>query len=381
MRKRILTLLFLVAGLSAYGLSLAQTSGKAPDYPPNRPVGVECREVALTRKPGWTLSGAFTLDGSQFRVVDALYNTILRYSSAGVSLGSVNEPLKSTLRDLLPVTGKSRGSDFIVEVSDGLMVLDKNLRLVTTKSVLATVGAQWSIGALWQWEPVGKKDIVAFTDVFRGTNRNDLSNWGTAFVRFPLDNPKALTILSLGPLTGSKDKGAFRSGYTYMASLGDTAYILSMGKQRVALYKNEAGSSRLDDLSDLLPPSLGNPSLLDWRTGQGYVDLMKGIEEQSMPVGLYGWNNSLYLLYRSPKDEGTRWELYNIDPARKNSTHSVELPIRANHVTVIPGPKTWAFIEKGPVRAYGAQDISRALFIPSELLEAPLRSSGMLCSR
>jgi hypothetical protein len=379
MRARKLALFIPLIGLSVYGASLAQTDSSSDTYQSQGQKRSECREVAFTRKPGWTLSGGFTPDGSQLLLVDALYQTILRYSDQGASLGPIDEPVKSTLENLLPVTGKIRGNELILEVSDGLMLLDKNLHPVLTKSVLSKAGGiGWSVGGLWQWEPVGRTDVVAFVDIVRG-DRKKIANWKTAFVRFPLNNPNKLEVLQSFELTGTPNKGYFRSGYSYIASLDDSAYFLSMN-EGLTLYKSDKGKA-IEDISDVLPASLSSPALPDWDSMQEYVDMMKRIEGESLPIGLYGWNNSLYLFYRFQSAQGkTRWVLYSIDPSRKNPPRRAEIKIQANHVTVIPGPQNWAFVEKGPVLGFGAQDIPRVLLLPSKLLEAPLRATrNLIC--
>lgn len=383
-RIRILALLFLpLIGLSVFGVLLAQEGGGGPDAPVRHDLRDECREVLLTRKPGWALSGAWTsADQPQLLIVDPVYATILRYSATGESIGPIGEPLKSTLENLLPVVGKSSESDLIVETSDGLMVLDKNLRPSVNRTIISKGSGQWRIDGLWQWEPVGKghKDIVAFTDIVaRDSDENDLRNWKSAFVRFPLENPNALTVLHEVSLTGD-DKTFFRSDYPFIASLGDTAYMLSTNNG-LTLYKSEKGSAELKDISELLPDSIGVPRMPPFNARQDYyAPLMEELEKQAMPAGLFGWNDALYILSREPEGRGTRWMLISLDPRRKKPTGTIELPIRANHVTVVPGNKVWAFIEKGPVKSYGVQESSRMLLITSRLLEAPLRSTGMLCS-
>jgi hypothetical protein len=377
-RRRLILALLSLIGLSVCGTSFAQTNDSTNALQSRDRVKAPCSEVALTLKPGWVHSGGFTPGGSLL-VVDSLYATIFRYSESGESLGSVGEPLKRTLQDLLPVSGKSRGDGFVVEVSDGLMPLDKRLRPAVTKRVLSSGGKEWNVGGLWQWEPVGKNDVVAFVDLVRGTDRRNLDNWRTGFVRFPLDNPGQVKVLALFDLNDTPNKGYFRSGYSYITSIGETAYMLSLNKG-VTLYKND--NDKLEDISYLLPQSLHRPTLPDWRELSEYVDMMKQIEREPSPVGLFGGRDALYLLYRSPlgQGKGAKWELYNIDPSRKRPTRRVDLPIRANHVTVIPGPKNWAFIEKGPVLDYGSQDNSRVLFIPTELLGSPQPISTVLCS-
>lgn len=386
LRSLALALVLAGVGVGTASLSLAQVDISTRREVGNRPASV-CREVVLSRKPGWTLSGGFTPDGSQLLIVDSLYSTILRYGNSGESLGPIREPVKALVADQMPVTGRPRGESFILEVTDGLMVMDSDLHPVAIKRVQSnsqewrkSKSQEWRITGLWEWQPVGKSDILAFADIGEGPNPYDPRHAKTAFVRFPLENPGQLTILQDFPVIGTPNKGYYRSTYSsYITSLGETGYYLSMN-DGLRLYRQEKGKIP-EDISSTLPPGLRAPKLPDWDHPQQFVDMMKRIERASMPVGLWGWYDSLYLLYRAPQGEGTRWTLYNIDPTRKHPQSSADLPISANHVTVVPGPKSWAIIEKGPVRAYGAQSISRVLFIPAQLLKAPLRSAGMLCGK
>jgi hypothetical protein len=155
-----------------------------------------------------------------------------------------------------------------------------------------------------------------------------------------------------------------------------------MNNNELKLYKHEKGKSQPESLSVLLPKDLGKPPVMpDWNYMKEFTDMMAKIEQAaSVPVGLFGWKDSLYLLNRTRQGKQTHWVLYRIDPSGKLSTTQTDLPINANHVTVIPGPKTWAFIEKGPVLGYGAQDASRMLLIPSGLLDAPLRPGSKICN-
>jgi hypothetical protein len=376
MQPRRLAFTVSLVGVCAYSALLAQTAFSKV----GNGTTTDCSEVTLTRKPGWTLSGSFTPDGSQLLIVDSLYNTILRYGSSGESLGPVGEPTKSMVADELPVTGKFRGEDFILEGTDGLMLFDKNFHRVTTKKFqLATNHEGWKITGLWEWQPVGKTDIVAFADIGHGSNPYLEKNAKSAFIRFPLQDPTQFEILQSDKVTGPPNKGYFRSTYTYITSLGETAYYLSMN-EGLALYRQEKGKGQ-ENISERLPKGLTSPPLRDWQRASDFLGWMADVEKESMPAGLFGWNGSLYLLYRTPQRGGTRWMLYGIDPTGKMQPSRVELPIQANHVTVIPGPQKWAFLEKGPVVAYGGQDISRALFISSDLLKTPLRASSMLCSK
>jgi hypothetical protein len=380
MRLRILALTLSVVGACVYSAPFAKA-----DIHSSRATGAngsnsaaDCREVVLTRKPGWTLSGGFTSDGSQLLVVDSLKRTVLRYGSFGEFLGLLDEPTYSQVYNQLPVTGKPRGDSFILEVTDGLMLMDKKLLPVTT-NIIKPKSTGWSITGLWEWQPVGETDIVGFADIGHAPNPYLLENANSAFVRFSLKNPSKFQAFHVSNVAEVPNKAYYRSTYSYIASLGEVAYFLSMNNG-LELYRQE-GTNEPKNISQLLPRGLTRPKLKEWLRVSEFTEMMREIEQASMPVGLFGWRDSLYLLYRTPQGEGTRWTLYNIDPTGKIATHGVDLPIRANHVTVIPGPENWAFLEKGPVLGYGAQEISRLLLIPSDLiLKAPKYASSPLCS-
>jgi hypothetical protein len=342
----------------------------------------ECRDVQLARRPGWAISGGFTADGSQLRLVDSLYWTILRYGEAGESLGPIDDPIKKTVRSILPVTGKARGQDFILEGADGLLLMDKNLRPTATKRMPSDPKG-WTVTSLWEWQPVGRNDIVGFADIGHGIDPTAEGSSETAFVRFSLQDPGELHILgSRFPISGTQNKGYFRSTYTYITSLGEAAYYLSFN-DGIKLYKQE-GVGAPEDKSVLLPRGLNKAPLPDWHSRTDLKNMMKDIEGASMPVGLFGWRDSkrdwLFLLYRTPQGSDTRWIIYRIDPTGKLPVSSADLPIRANHVTVIPGPKEWAILEKGPVVKYGVQETSRILYVPSRLLMGSMHAGSSLCN-
>jgi hypothetical protein len=63
--------------------------------------------------------------------------------------------------------------------------------------------------------------------------------------------------------------------------------------------------------------------------------------------------------------------LSTIDPASWVELTRFKLPSRASHLVVVPGAAEWAFIEKGPVRSLGVQDISSVYLVPATRFEPP----------
>jgi hypothetical protein len=282
------------------------------------------------------------------------------------------------LQNFLPLAGQPSGTDLVLEgEGNRLIVLDKNDNPKTKKSLVPFAFTKGSkeIAGLHQWIPVGD-DIVAFADL----HGPGPEAWEAALIRFPLVNPGSFKVLQNTSMAPTDDERTFyRAGAPYIAAIGNTVYILRMSRT-IGLFKNERNSSALVSLGayPTTQSPLNVPHPLD---SQKFVDMMEAIEHSTMPVGLFAWENSLYVLQRSPRSpssSGTRWTMASVSPENGEITGVAELPIHADHVTVIPGPEKWAFLEKGPVEAFGLQDIPRVLFVPARFFKTPLH--GNLCN-
>jgi hypothetical protein len=96
---------------------------------------------------------------------------------------------------------------------------------------------------------------------------------------------------------------------------------------------------------------------------------MSAIEGSTMPAGLYAWSGDLWVLNREPAaGGGTRWSLMRVDPESGALKAELVLPTDANHLTVIPGSRYWALVERGFVRAIEEQDFLGLRFVPSQTL-------------
>jgi hypothetical protein len=84
-----------------------------------------------------------------------------------------------------------------------------------------------------------------------------------------------------------------------------------------------------------------------------------------VPAGLYAWQDSLFVLMRRPEGaSGNRWFLARIDPRRGMVSGGVFLPTQAKHLTLVPGPRFWAILEKDAVLAAGHQEIPSMVLLP-----------------
>jgi len=77
-----------------------------------------------------------------------------------------------------------------------------------------------------------------------------------------------------------------------------------------------------------------------------YPAWWKAVEKSSFPVGLYAEGPHLYVLVRlAETTDGPEWYLHAIDPVAESLLHSIRLPTRAAHVSLVPGSEHWALIE------------------------------------
>lgn len=82
---------------------------------------------------------------------------------------------------------------------------------------------------------------------------------------------------------------------------------------------------------------------------QASQDRMAGfyaaLEASSYPAGLYGDEDSLYVLMRDATGGEPIWDLHRIDPQRDEVIGKVRLPTRAAHVSLLPGRRYWVLEE------------------------------------
>jgi hypothetical protein len=372
--RRVVLLLVVGSMMSAYGLH-----GAAAASPPDgitREGTAGCFHSTLLQRPGWTTSGVWqsTDEGERLLLADALNHVILAYTATGRSLGPVSGGPGTPYPNLAPAVLKSDSvtHELLTEIWSGPSDYNRILSLDRTLvpgPLHAVESAKFNpasnrISGLFDWEPVGG-DVVAFTDV-----EGPPSHWNSAIVRFPMGDPEHFTRLHFVGLH-DQERTIFRLGYQYITSLGKTAYVLRLDPP--AIYKDagptRAAESPLVQVGDSLSTreQEANLQLPEFLMRHDFVPVMAAVERAAMPAGIYGWEQHLYVLSRMPDGDGTIWVLRKYDTEGK-LLGMARLPTRANHLTPVPGPTSWAFVEKGPVKDYGIQDIKTVLFVPSSLL-------------
>ena len=371
--RRHTQLTWMASSLLALVVSVA-SSWAQPASIRSRSTAESCERRQLTPGPGWTVSGAWTSDGKDLLLVDTKSKRVLRYSGDGKPQGSIPATESARLENFSPARIAVRdNSELLLEMVSGRFVaLDRSYTPNRRKNFLAEgVRDGVQVTSTFSWNIAGT-DVISLSDL-KGPGSTE---WRTAFVRIPFDEPAGFSILQ--PLPKDTTRDILRLGYNFVATVGTTAYILTFD-DGARIYRNVKGSTDLVPLS-AFPEDFELTPILPRVTRLDFPVVMAAMEKTAMAVGLYAWKGDLWVLTRRPEGNATRWELIRINPDRDQVLGTAVIPTRANHLTVVPGSLGWAFVEKGPVRAFEDQDIKTYLYVPaSRISRIGNGASGDVC--
>lgn len=328
-----------------------------------------CVEVPLTARPGWTISGTWADGGTVLLVVDAFNNKILRYTSKGDPLPALPEPLDSAFDNFTPSVIKSDGSDLLIELSNARLIrLGRNLTPIFRRDIIGEgqrVDAR--LEKVYQWDLFGG-DLLLFGDV-RRPQATPEEQWKSGFFRVPLNDPQNFQSLhEISPYDPARL--FYRLGTPLIASQAGTGYMLLM-EERPRIVRYKKGAAGFESLRSFPPELAVRPTLPAWSRFDDYAPLMQAVERSTMPVALLGWEGSLFVLGRRPaaNGTGTEWLLSKIDPKTDTLVWTTTVPLpSAHHVTVVPGPKQWAFIQKGVAKGLFNQEVKSLYLVPASRL-------------
>lgn len=326
-----------------------------------------CRQVEFSTDPAWTISGAWTKDGSSLLVVDALDSKVLRYSAEGKLLEALTKETSGFPKDFHPSSIQATDTGFLLlSETARILTLGDDLSYKGEVNLLDTAkGRQGHLSSVFDWAAVSGDEIAAFSDIKLANGE-----WKTAFTRVPLKNPAGFKVLgSFG--VDEPGRNFYLFGHPYIATLGNKIYAVAMGGTP-GIVEISGGEKAARSLRDAMPQQ-ARPSLPPKKGFETVRSLFQTIEGSTIPVGLVGWREHLYLLARrpSPRNEGTAWSLSKIEPASGKVVYTAEIPSSARHLTMVPGPNDWAFIEKGEVKGLGQQEIASMRLVSSQIIENP----------
>ena len=123
---------------------------------------------------------------------------------------------------------------------------------------------------------------------------------------------------------------------------------------------------RLDAFPDLPAPMPVLP-----RGGpEGRDAFYAALEASSYPAGLYGDEDSLYVLMRDATGGEPVWDLHRIDPQRDEVVDKVRLPTNGAHVSLLPGRRYWVLEESTSGLEANFRPPTRLLLLSSAAIRA-----------
>lgn len=366
----------------------------------------ECQRVPFDKSPDWVLSGAWSTDGSRLILSNTGpgQGTLLVYDPYGYDKSK--EEKYATLERVVRDVGDTRLSalrpappeSYLLEgfpgelfrITPGFKPKAKiNLRAATPASDLAArtqAGVGLSLETTLDWTYVEGREseegfIVSFSDIKRGglahARTKDLWEGGFVSTRLAAGTPKFTYLYE--PQQYMYLRRYYVTGYHYFSSVTRSG---SAGKGYFVVMESNSFLQEFDPLTTEAPrwisllelgPHMQRfadpPSIPTLNSREEYVQAFQTIEQSAMVAGLVSDGNSPFVVTREPrKDAGIEWRVTRIDPETLSPQGVFYLPTDAAHVTIIPGRRDWAVLEKGRVTDIATQSIASMVLIPSEWL-------------
>ena len=341
---------------------------------------VHCSVSEASSLPVYATQGSWSPDGSKLLLVDPAKNEVYIYGGAGLEyLGTMPPPAFVGKNAFYPVSVRPVGKEMLVEgYPQRLVLLGDRYQVKTALHPLdIAVTSKKSVKrnqvkSLWNWTVAGG-DIVACSDIEQADG-----SWITGIVRFPMGD--STHFQEFAPSDFKEPGWVFcRLGFPYFASIGDNAYVL-LFRGQPGIYESSPGAKELRRLNDYAPDNLQPVQLPEFSSRlQFAAATMRAVEETTMPVGIYGWDGSLYVLYRQFDYRSTRWVLHQVDPKTGKLLGQAEIHVDATHLMLIPGDKRWALVQKGPALRLGEERTEAIRVIDARAIPQPLR--GELCPK
>jgi hypothetical protein len=337
-------------------------------------LGRFCSRVPIDDPPSWVTSGVF--DGKSLVMVDVADQELVRLLPGAAKPVETATALSRYIEGFSPTRIRPKGEgEFVVELAGGrrFVKLGRNLGYRGKADFALSGKRKDGTGmSLIDWIVAGQ-NVFGYADIEgEGTG---LKRWRNGLVRFPIDHADDFTVLRERPFP-DPSRIFWKLTYPFLASPSDRTVYAVLFDTQIGLYKLEGETTELKALpTRVLPAPLREqlaPILPDLLVPDDFVDVMREVERSTIPAGLYSFDKDLFLLFRVFKDGSSHWWLSKISRGQKEEEllWTVPIPSRANHLTVVPGPEAWAFLEKGPVKAWGRQDMKTILYVSSSQMRA-----------
>jgi|SRR5580693_379140 hypothetical protein len=329
--------------------------------------GGSCYRVSLNVKPLWISGGAWSEETGHLVIVDPFQGKLISYDSNGI--GSELAGPKSADPAPPPIVKvvKTAAGGIAERVDGSLLRLDPAYGSQgEIAQPLVKAGGGYSVGALYQWTATpGGTAIIAY-----GALRNARNEFDMGFFRLRLRDGVASRP---EPLKAFENGDYYLLGYPFLVSLSDhEQFFVTVGnvdrkKDDTALYRVRPEDRRPKKM-EAFPDGFGpSPLFKTQMTGPNSAPAHYAeFESFNVVSGLYAHQGSLFLLTRSPDDNGgTKWLLHKIDVKKDKVVGQVRLPTRSPEITIVPARDSWYVLERGTVGKGQKQDNGKMLVIDS----------------
>jgi len=336
-----------------------------------------CIRQKIASPPQWISNLEFDSISGKVVIVDGKAKNMVSYNPSSGTIDPIDLPSSITPTSFSKIQG-----GFLIKHNDDAAVLanplGKDKRINAFK-----VRSDSGLGSLYSnWVTHGS-DFVGFGSIADPTKTGRVNPQRGFILGFIAGKVSADSgqFSSLQLLEATEANDFYLFGFPYFASNDDGLFFLKMeakGRASIVRVKDGKDGRSYEEEQAGFPEEFRAVPALD-RDSLGDIDaatLFQKIENSKMAVGLFGQGKFLYLLTRQPDFQGggTEWLMHKIDPSRPKDIESVRLPTAKDFLSVAIGPRYWYFFERGPVRAWGVQDIKSVLSLPSWWVTEPGRS-------
>ncbi len=289
-------------------------------------------------------------------LVDLHQSRLLAYSVAKGLVRIVNgrESENLALNFVSPMDIQPWGRGYVLAVGfgneDRLLELDRNLRPVRVlwESDVERSDGEWSgneVHAIQQLATLRDRLYVEGTRL-EDARHSELMQWEEEFVAFEADSrPGAPSgaLREVAAWPGLAGELAWYGSASDLATTGGrvgSTFALRFGPDGPFVQEFIDKGRRLEAFPDLPVP------LAEFlRAGGGGWVGWAAQEASSYPAGLYGDEDSLYVLMRDATGDAVAWDLHRIDPELDTVVGKLRLPTMAPHVSLLPGSRYWLLLE------------------------------------
>ncbi len=330
-----------------------------------------CTDVDTFPSEAFFSSASFTGDGSELVLTDATTRTALLYDAQGRFQGRVADVAAGggPQGGLLPpprISGPiyaeaMRGTRYTAD--------DRLLGLLGQPTILDSVrwGDKKARVTLRRPVPLRDGSLLACADI------EVESHWQSAVVLF---DPATASLKAIQSAPFDLPQWSYcQLALPLMTAIGGQPYMLDWWGGR-GVVKIDPETGHLNPLKGFPERLRRMPELPFIQSSLDYLRAYKIVEDSTMVVELFSWEDSLFVLDKEVASGTVSWRLLELDPESGEVVDRWSIPSRAAHLTLVPGKDNWAIIEAGSVDHYLRQPISRIMVVDSSVLHRSLHHSG-----